>query len=340
MNRPIATDRRAVLTGLGAILLVPAGVHAQQPGKVYRLGLLTFNFPVLPALMEPFVAEMRERGWVEGRNLVIERRVSPASAEESVAAARELVDRGADVIVTVYTGAAVAARRATTSVPIVMWTSGYPVEAGLVASLARPGGNVTGSSNYAGGDLFSKYLELLRALAPRMTRLGVLWDYWPPVAMNEESRIALDGLARAAAALGVATIQRDVKTADDVAPALVAFSRERLDALFATSGPVHGQRDVASKILAFAAGKRIPTMSDFAGAFFSHGALMAYSANPTAVARRAAYFVDRIFRGTSPADLPIERPAKFDLLINVKTAKAIGLAVPPPLLLQADRVIE
>jgi putative ABC transport system substrate-binding protein len=179
---------RAALMLFVPILLVPGAGEAQQLGKVYRIGLLSPS-PAL-FLIEPFLVEMRDLGWVEGQHFTMERRIAGPRLDVAEALARELVDLDVDVIVTVVSGAAVAARRATARVPIVMVTSGYPVEAGLAESLARPGGNVTGNSPYVGGEVFGKYVELLRTISPRMTRLGVLWDYLPPVPTRAEADLS------------------------------------------------------------------------------------------------------------------------------------------------------
>jgi putative ABC transport system substrate-binding protein len=221
-----------------------------------------------------------------------------------------------------------------------MMSSGYPVEAGLAQSLRMPGGNVTGNATYVDGKVFGKYLEFLRILSPRLTRLGVLWDYVPPAATTQEAALALSELNRAARALGITVKLREVRGKSDVDHALAGFAKDRVDALFVTSGPVHADPETAEAIIASARRQRIPTMSDFAGGFFTHGGLLVYSPSPAALGRRAAYFVDRILRGARPADLPIEHPSKFDLIINARTARAIGLTIPPALLAQADQIIE
>jgi putative ABC transport system substrate-binding protein len=318
----------AALVGIG--LVVVAGGGQAQSGKVYRVGLLSPS-PAL-FLVEPFLAEMRELGWVEGQHFTLERRFAGPRLDAADTLARELVD--------LVSGTAVAARRATTRVPIVMITSGYPVEAGLAESLARPGGNVTGNSPYVGGEVFGKYVELLRTLSPRMTRLGVLWDYLPPVATRVETDLSVGELRRAAQAFGITLVTWEVRAATDIEDALAAFAKGRSEALFVSSGPVHALPEVASRVADFAVRRRIPTISDLAGGFFRQGGLMAYSPNPAALGRRAAYFVDRILRGARPGDLPIERPAKFDLVAHARLARTLGLTIPPVLLLRADQVID
>ena len=245
-----------------------------------------------------------------------------------------------DVIVTIVTGNAAAAKRATAEIPIVMMTSGYPVEVGLVKSYARPGGNVTGNSIYAGEGLFAKHPEILKMAVPHLARLAVLWNYIPPIVEVGEGELALAELKRAATTLGMAVRVWETRRSEDVESALAAISADRPDALYVTGGTVHAQPQTADRIVKFAEERRLPTMTDFAGAVFSAGILMTYSANLRELGRQTARLVDRILRGARPADLPIERPSKFDLIINLKTAKALGLTIPPSLLLRADQVIE
>jgi len=227
--------------------------------------------------------------------------------------------------------------RATAEIPIVMMASGYPVEVGLVKSYARPGGNVTGNTVYAGTELFGKHVEILKTLLPRMRRLAVLWGYVPPFVYVGEGDLALDELKRAANALGVTLRVWETRRVDDVESALRAVSSEYADALYVSGGSVHVQ--TAARIVEFARKQRLPTMTDVR-TLFEAGSLVTYGANPATLARQAAAFVDRILRGARPGDLPIERPSKLDFLINLKIAKALGIRIPPSLLLRADQVIE
>jgi len=231
----------------------------------------------------------------------------------------------------------VAAMRATAEIPIVMIASGYPVEVGLVKSYARPGGNVTGNSIYAGTELFGKHVELLKTLLPRMRRLAVLWGWVPPFAYVGEGELALEELKRAANTLDVGLRVWETRRAEDVGAALTAMSTDHADALYVSGSPVH--RRSAAKIVEFARRQRLPTMTDTRG-LFEAGILMTYSANSAMLARQAAAFVDRILRGARPAELPIERPSQLELIINLKAAKAIGLTIPQSLLLRADQVIQ
>ena len=292
--------------------------------------------------MEPFISGMRDRGWTEGQHFVLERRITGANLGSAPVLARELVDLRVDVILTVVSGNAVAARRASSQIPIVMMTGGFPVEAGLANSLGRPGGNVTGSTSHGSPELFGKYVELLRMLSPQAARMGILWDYLPPAVTRAEADAALDSVRRAARTLGLTVIVREVRNPADLGAALAQFSKDGIGALHVTSGPVHAQSESIAIFADFTRRRRVPALSDFAGAgFFSQGfAVLAYSANPSALGLRAAYFVDRILRGTSPSELPIEQPTRFDLFINLKTAKALGVTIPPLLLQRADQVIE
>jgi putative ABC transport system substrate-binding protein len=329
-------DRRAILCGmtLGTICL-PLGAHAQRGAKVYRIGVLS---PVhVQAYMTPFVEGLRELGWVEGRDFMLEYRFSGNTLGGPDTAARELVALKVDVIVTLVTGNAVAARRATDETPIVMMNSGYPVEVGLAKSYGRPGANVTGNTVYAGTEVFGKHVEILKTLLPRMRRLAVLWGYVSPFVHPREGELALEELKRAATTLGVTVRVLETRRAEDVESALKAASAEAADALYVSGGSVHLQ--VAQRIVEFALARRLPTMTDVRPVFQA-GMLLTYSASPAVLARQAAGFVDRILRGARPSELPIERPSKMDLIINLKTAKDLGLTIPPSLLLRADQVIE
>jgi len=216
--------------------------------------------------------------------------------------ARDLVELEVDVILTVVSGKAVAARQASSPIPIVMMTGGFPVEAGLVNSLGKPGGNVTGTTSHGSPELFGKYVDLLRTLSPQAARVGILWDYLPPAVTQAETDAALTSMRRAARTLGVVVVARYVRHAADVGRAVAQFSKGSIGALHVTSGPVHAQSASITILTDFTHRHRAPALSDFAGSgFFSQGGVLAYSPNPAALGRRAAYFVDRILRGTSPS---------------------------------------
>jgi putative ABC transport system substrate-binding protein len=329
-------DRRTFIGTLaGGLLAAPLAAEAQQAGKIYRIGVLSSR--LAPTYMTPFLDGLRERGWVEARDFALEYRFSGDTPEGAPAAARELVAQRPDVIVTIATGNAVAAMRATAEIPIVMLASGYPVGVGLVKSYARPGGNITGNSIYVGTELFGKHVEILKTLLPGMQRLAVLWGWVPPFAYVGEGELALDELKRAATTVNIALRVWETHRVQDVESALGLIARERVDALYVSGSPVHLR--TAAKIVDFTVRQRLPTMTD-SPALFPTGILITYSANPTTLARQAAGFVDRILKGARPGELPIERPSKLDLLINLKTAKALGLTIPQLLLQRADQVIE
>ena len=335
---PHRSKRRTLFIGLPVALFVPLSARTQTAGRVFRVGFLAPG-PV-PQLSDALTAALRDRGW-GSRNLVVDIRYTQGSPEHAERLARELVTERVDVIVTVVTATAMAARRATNVLPIVMYVSGYPVEGGLAASLAQPGGNVTGMTVYAGGGgLFGKFLELLRELRPSLRELGVFWGYAPPSYRLEQVAPAIDELGRAAKAFNMNVHFWQTGTDSDLGAALSAAATAPLDGLFVTGGVIHNLQEVANRIARFTHERRLPTVTDSPGNFFlAGGAMLSYSAELKELASRTAYFVDRIFRGARPGDLPIEQPTKYELTVNLKAARTIGLTVPSALLLRADRVI-
>lgn len=328
--------RRQFLVAAAALLSAPlAGAQAE----VRRIGVLMPG--PAPQYMDWMVAALRELGWIVGKNLLIETRYTQGDLERTEELARKLEAEGAALIATHVTGTAIAAHRATKAVPIVLLTSGYPVEGGLAQSLARPGGRVTGLSVYAGGGaLFGKFLELLRQLVPSMRELGVLWGYAPPLYTEKQVAPATDELRRAAGALNVSVRFWQTGRRSDLEAALAAAAAAPLDALFVTAGVIHAQKEIAPQISDFVLRRRLPVLTDFAGGVFPTAAVLAYGANGNALAVRGAYYVDRILRGANPGELPIEQPTKFELSVNLKVAKVIGVMVPQSILLRADQVIE
>jgi putative ABC transport system substrate-binding protein len=306
---------------------------------VHRVGVLTPNLASpLPGLL---IAALRERGWVVGRNLAVEIHDTKGDPERAEALARDLARDAVDLIATNVTATAMAARRATSVVPIVMLTSSFPVEGGLATSLARPGGNVTGVTIYAGGLLFGKLVELARELVPTLRELGVLWGYAPPSYRMEQLAPAIDELHRAAKVLSIKVRFWQTGTESDLEAALATAASVRLDALFVTGGVIHSRPDIAPRIVGFIQKRRLRTLTDFPGPLFTTGGpMLAYAVELKELAGRAAYFVDRILKGAKPGELPIEQPTKYELSINLKTAKALGLIIPPSLLARADQVIE
>jgi putative tryptophan/tyrosine transport system substrate-binding protein len=313
-----------------SLLTAPLAVDAQQPTKMHRIGLLHGGSPP-PQMLEGFRQGLRDLGYVEGQNLVIELRAAEGSAERLRDGAAELVQLQVDVLVGVGTAAIRAAQHATHTIPIVMAGTADPVGQGLVASLARPGGNITGLSLLM-AELPGKGLELLKETVPQSVRVAVLAN---PADPTYEAR--MHNLRMAAQALGLHLHVLEVRRADELDIAFAAMTRERADALFvladvALMNPLHG------RIAVLAAQSRLPAMYG-ARAYVEAGGLMAYGPSLPDLWRRAASYVDKLLKGAKPAELPVEQPTKFELIINLKTAKALGMTIPPSLLLLADEVI-
>lgn len=329
------TSRRAIICGLCAAALVPVRARAQTTAGVHRIGILT---PAPQLFLDRAIEALAGHGWNVGRNLIIETRYTQGDPQRAEMLARQFVEQRVHLIVTHFTGTAMAARRATSVTPIVMATSGFPVEGGLASSLARPGGNVTGVAVYAsGGALFGKYVQLLRELVPSLRELGVFWGYAPPTYKLEQVAPAIEGLQSAAAALNINVRFWQTGTEDDLATALKAAGSRPPDALFVTSGVIHPVPAIEAKISQFIAQRRLPTLSD--GRVVT-AALAAYYPETSELAARVAHFIDRVLKGAKPADLPIEHPTRYQLSVNLKMAKAIGVTVPSSLLVRADQVIE
>ena len=318
----------AALACLGSLAL-PLAARGQSRAKTYRVGILgNQDGPPWEALREA----LRKLGYIDGRNLVIEARWSDGFTERLPALAVELVQQNVDVIVASGNQATMAAKNATSTIPIVMAVSGYPDQLGLVLSLGRPGGNVTGLSNLA-VQLQGKRLELLKETAPRVSRIA-----WFRSATNpfESSLAENPNLVAVAEALGVTYRFVEVRSPGDFQAAFAATVEGKADAVMALGSPVTfaGRRLIAE----FALSHRLPSIFE-EQLFVEAGGLMSYGPSFIDMFRRAAIYVDRIFKGAKPADLPIEQPTSFELIINLKTAKALGLAIPPALLLRVDKVI-
>jgi putative ABC transport system substrate-binding protein len=274
--------------------------------------------------------ELRERGWIEGQNLVIERRAAGGKAELVPGLARELVQLKLDVIVATGAVASLAAKDATTTIPLVTIT-GDPVRIGLVPSMSRPGGNITGTSTVS-PELATKRLELLRELRPTAKRVGELVD-----PANQYFRLIRKDNEQTYRTLGMEPIFVDVADATQLERAIAEVARLRADALIVRSDPLFSSN--RDQIANLALKHALPTMAEGIS-FVSAGCLASYAANFSALVRTLAVFVDKILRGANPGDLPIEQPTKYDLVINLRTAKALGIAVPQSLLLRADEVIQ
>jgi len=330
-------DRRAFLTGIGTGLLAAPRAAVGQAVKVYRIGLLATR--PTPVFSDNFESEMHKRGRRVDRDYTLESRFTEGEYQRAPRLVAELVNLPVDILLTFNTSNARVARNATDTIPIIMITSGYPVEVGLAVSLARPGGNVTGNSIYAGGEVFAKHLSLIREVKPSIRKLGIVWDYGPPAFDPRDGEQALAELRKAAGALGVTLSLQMIRSREDVIPALAVCERERVDSLYVTSGPVNG--GVPQPILQFITKHRVPSITDNSLNLVRDGVvLMAYSANIRDLIVRTAYFVDRVLRGAKRGNLPIELPSRFELILNLKNARAIGLTIPPSLLARADQVIE
>jgi len=329
-------DRRTFLAGTGAVLLAaPLAAEAQQAGKVARIGLLSLNLVPNRHLGEAFRQGLRDLGYVEGRNVVIEYRDAEGKPERLPALAAELVALKVDVIVTGGgTPPALAAKQATKTIPIVFSSVPDPVTDKLVTSLARPGGNVTGSSNL-NPELVGKCLEQLKQVVPGVSRVAVLWQ---PGAMDERTeQDILKAADVAARALGVRLQVVEARGSADVDRALSDITRARAAALTVLpSAMLFTER---RRLVALAAKNRLPAVYA-QREFVDAGGLMSYGPNLADLFRRAAVYVDKILKGAKPADLPVEQPTKFELVINLKTAKALGLTIPPSVLGRADEVIQ
>ena len=326
-----------VLWLMVTIALATASItEAQQPKKVPRIGYLsTSDAATESTLLEAIRLALRDLGYVEGQNIAIEYRYAEGKRDRFPELAAELVRLKVDIIVVVGGEVPIrAAKNATKTIPIVMVGRGAdPVEAGLVESLARPGGNVTGITNLT-VDLGGKRLELLKEAVPKVARIAVLYDPAVPGNVLEVKEV----LPLAARALGLTLQPWEIRTADDFDRVFAALNKQRPDGLYVTpAGSL--MRTNVKRIADFASKSRLPSMYGNR-VFVEAGGLMSYGADQTDSYRRVAYFVDRILKGAKPADLPVEQPTKFEFVINLKTAKQIGLTIPPEVLARANRLIK
>jgi putative ABC transport system substrate-binding protein len=323
--------RRTFLAGTGAVLLAPPlAVEGQQAAKVARIGALMGAGP----LTEAFLQGLRDLGYVEGRNVVIEYRSSEGKLERLPALAAELVALNVDVIVTGSTPGTVAAKQATKTIPIVFAAVGYPVASGLVTSLAQPGGNVTGLSPFA-APLFGKRLELLKQAVPGVTRMAFLWH--PGYSGERTEKDFLKTEEVAGRALGVRLQSVEARSPADFDRAFSDMTVARAGALIVVPNSIFDAE--RTRLVDLAAKNRLPAVYPWR-AYVDAGGLMAYGPNLPDMFRRAATYVDKILKGAKPADLPVEQPTKFELIINLKTAKALGLTIPPSVLGRADEIIQ
>ena len=313
------------------LLAVCVCAEAQQPKKVRRIGYLSSDSPsTIAERIEAFRQGLRELGYVEGKNIVIEWRFAEGKADRLAGLAAEHVRLKVEVIVTSGPVATRAAKESTVTIPIVTAQDNDPVGNGLVASLARPGGNVTGLSTLA-PEISGKRLELVKEIVPGLARVAVLASSTTPGNAQASKETEL-----AARALGVQLQYLDVQSAKDIAPAFRAATKGRADALLVLQSPVFINE--RTQLAELAVKNRVPTIYD-RREFVDDGGLVCYGTNYTDLSHRAATYVDKILKGAKPADLPVEQPEKFELIINLKAAKQIGLTIPPNVLARADRVI-
>jgi len=328
----IAIRRRQFLIATGMLLAAPVAVEAQQAKQVPRIGFLASSSTERDASrLAAFRQGLRELGYLEGQNIAIDQRYASGRFEDLPKLAAELIRLKVDVLVTEGTPAVRAAKAATRTIPVVMGSAGDPVGTGLVASLARPGANVTGLSD-SSFDLVTKRLELLKTVVPSTSHIAVLLN-----PANPSNPLELRKLQSAAPALGVTLLPFEVRGADDITRAYDAMRSQPRGAVLLAGDSIFGLH--RERIVALAANHRLPTLYP-ARHHVDSGGLMSYATNFDDLFRRAATYVDKVLKGAKPADLPIEQPTKFELIINRKTAKALGLTIPPSLLLQADQVIE
>jgi ABC-type uncharacterized transport system substrate-binding protein len=324
--------RREFITLLGGAAAWPLVAHAQQSAKVRRIGFLGNSTEALEAnLVGPFREGLREFGYEEGRNVEIEYRWAQGEYKRFPALIAELITAKVEVIVTAGTPASLAVKKATSSIPLVMIAVGEPVATGLVTSLARPGGNITGVTSIS-PEIEGKRLELLREVVPTVSYIAVLWNAGSPVQVIQERETKA-----AAQALAMKMLSLGVRTLEEIEEAFAAILRERPAALFVLADRLflhHRQR-----IMDFATQHRLPGVHAYRE-LVEVGGLMSYGPSYAGMHKRAAYFVDRILKGSNPGELPVERPATFELVVNVKAAKALGLTIPPTIILRASTVIE
>ena len=308
-------------------------VHSNPQGaSTGWVPLVWFPRPTTLSYIRAFEDGLRSLGYRVGENVAIEYRFTNAEIEQLPALAADLVGLGVDVIVSGANPNTVAAMKATTTIPIVMANSADPVSAGLVASLARPGGNVTGFAQDPGDEIFGKRLELLKEALPNLSRVGVLWN--PDFAPN---RNRLTSMKEAAQPLGLTLVPVEARGLDALEGAFATMVREHAQAVVVLGDAV--LFDYRNQIVVAALRNQLPAISG-AKQFAEAGLFLHYGVDFRDQFRRAAFFVDKIFRGAKPGDLPVEQPTKFELVVNLKTAKALGVVVPPSLLLRADEVIE
>jgi len=327
----VPMKRRNFITLLGGAAAWPLAAGAQQSAKVWRIGVLSPGLSSQSPPLQAFRQGLRDVGYIEGQNLEILWKFGEDLVDRLTILADEIVGSKVDVIFAINTSAALAAKKATSTIPIVVTRVSDPIRTGLVASLQRPGGNVTGLTTIS-EELEGKRLELLREALPRLVRVAVLWN-----ADNPGHAMNVKEMETAAPQLGLQVFSIGIKRADELPTAIQSAVNARVGVLFAIDDLVISSYQ--QQILELTRKANIPVISQFRD-FTVAGGLMAYGPNNEEMFRRVSLFIDKIFKGRKPADLPVEAPTRFELVINLKTAKALGLDVPPTLLARADEVIE
>jgi putative ABC transport system substrate-binding protein len=325
-------DRRSFIGGVASGLITASfAVRAQPDAKSSRIALIEAGAPSANQhFVDAFMTGVREFGYVPGKSIVVDVRWAEGSAEGFRRALGELIRLRPEVIVVSSTLGALEAKKATTSIPVVFIGVTDPVADGLVGSLARPGGNITGLARTAGDGLIPKTVQALRELVPGATRMAVLWNPGGSIEVRRRQVMA------AAEGLGITPLVVEVRNRDGMGPAFAMMHKERANALFVITDPLTLAN--RNEIVRLAASERIPAVYEF-GEFVRAGGLIAYAPSVTEQFRRAAIYVDKILRGAKPGDLPVEQPTKFELVINLKAAKALGITISKDMLLRADEVI-
>jgi putative tryptophan/tyrosine transport system substrate-binding protein len=314
----------------GVLLAGSLAAEAQQAPKVYRIGFVTTTSP--GTAIDPLRQGLREAGYIEGKNLIIEARFASGRQELLPELVADVIRQKVDVLVVHSTRTALAAKQATSTIPIVFASVFDPVASGIVSSLARPGGNITGAAMGVGGGFGGKWVELLKEAVPGMSHAAVLWN-----SANQSSAQSAEAIRAAGRTLGVKLDLFDAGNAASLDKALSAIAASRAEGVIIAPDPLFNAN--RTKLVRFAASRRLPTMYFFKS-FAEAGGLMAYGANNAESIRAAAKYVDKILKGAKPADLPVDQPSRFELVINLRTAKALGLKIPRSLLVRADQVIE
>ena len=313
-----------------ALVILPLGAYGQAP-KVPRVGVLsTLPAPYAAPYVEAGKAALRDAGYIEGQNIVVEYRFAERSLERLQAQAAELVALKVDVLVVVGDVGIRTAQKATTTIPIIMVSGGDPVASGYVASVARPGGNITGMSSLL-PEMDAKLLALLKETVPKATRVAVLWN-----PNSHGGVLGFNAMQAAAPGLKVTLLSIEVRRPDELEKAFAAITAQKADGLLVLTDPItFGNR---GQVIEYAAKHRLPTMYEVRE-FVNDGGLMSYGPSMAAMIRRVPVFIDKILKGAKPADIPVEQPTQFEMVVNEKSAKAIGLTIPPPVLVRADTVI-